>query len=485
MTLPKTRNTTGNIFAITSLAVMLAIAAHAQDVVTIDPALAQKHLTHKVEAKYPADALADQVQGTVGLRLSIDTTGHVTDAEVTSGPEALRQAAIDAVRQWVYQPFAIGGKPLAAAADVRVSFTLPPTSATAPPAAPPAAAPAAAVIAPPPAAVAAAPPPESKPTFESAAGPAEATDAQRPAAETKSTFDSAAGAAQASPETMPAVATKPAFESASGPSDPPPPTTRPSPSTQAAASSSAFESATPPAETPAMTEPTPAAASAAPPPASPKPAFEAAAPVEAAPAAIPPAAEANALTQPAAPGDAASATPATDSFAPLSDQCHKLMAAHGEVDQLVSVCGEMAAAAENFPPDSHYIERRAAYVFDAAALLRAWKYPEAEAMAKRAVGVVEEGHDDVTGASAAYAVLGNAQALNGKLAEADKSLDTAEALERKALDAAAGHPSQATYSTTLRTILLFHAETLDRMGNKQAATAKRAEAALLLPVPNN
>ena len=111
MTLPKTRNTTGNIFAITSLAVMLAIAAHAQDVVTIDPALAQKHLTHKVEAKYPADALADQVQGTVGLRLSIDTTGHVTDAEVTSGPEALRQAAIDAVRQWVYQPFAIGGKP--------------------------------------------------------------------------------------------------------------------------------------------------------------------------------------------------------------------------------------------------------------------------------------------------------------------------------------------------------------------------------------
>jgi tetratricopeptide (TPR) repeat protein len=195
--------------------------------------------------------------------------------------------------------------------------------------------------------------------------------------------------------------------------------------------------------------------------------------VETAPSSITPAAEA------LPPAASLAATP--ENFGPLSNQCHKLMAAHADVTSVVTICGAMAAAADSFPPDSRFIERRAAYVFDAAALLRAWRYPEAEAMAERAVALVEEGHDDFTGASAAYAVLGNAQALNGKLAQADKNLETAETLERKALEAANAQQQQV-YSTTLRTILLFHADTLDRMGNKPAGDAKRAEAARLLPV---
>jgi tetratricopeptide (TPR) repeat protein len=201
--------------------------------------------------------------------------------------------------------------------------------------------------------------------------------------------------------------------------------------------------------------------------------MESAAPLEAAPAEITPTVGVS--------SGAGSLAPTPENFGPLSEQCHKMMAARADVNALVTICGAMASAADNLPSDSRYVERRAAYVFDAAALLRAWRYPEAEAMAARAVALVEEGHDDFTGASAAYAVLGNAQALNGKLAQADKNLENAEALERKALQAATSQQQQV-YSTTLRTILLFHAETLDRMGNKPAADAKRAEAAALLPV---
>jgi TonB family protein len=438
------------IFAITSFAIALTMSARAQDVVTIDPKLAQQHLIHKVEAQYPADAQAAQVQGTVVLRLSIDTTGHVTNAEVSSGPQLLQQAAVDAVRQWVYKPFAIGGKALDAAAEVNVVFTLPASAAQAPPSYTPSAAPAAAA-APPPAAVA----------------PPQETVAAAPPADTNSGFGSPAGPATGVAPTAAPATPNAGFESASPPPDSAPLAAPATPVNRPAPATSGFESAAPPPE---GTPVTPAAAA----PAAGAPAMESAAPVESAPTPIQPAAD-------AAPS-ATEATPATpENFGALSTQCHKLMAAHADVNSVVTICGAMATAADSLPSDSRFIERRAAYVFDAAALLRAWRYPEAEAMAARAVALVEEGHDDFTGASAAYAVLGNAQALNGKLAQADKNLETAETLERKALEAASAQQQQV-YSTTLRTILLFHADTLDRMGNKSSADAKRAEAAKLLPV---
>jgi TonB family protein len=448
---------------------LFALPVLPQDVVTVDPSLAQKHLTHKVDPQYPADALAAQVQGTVTLRLSIDTTGHVTDAEVTSGPELLQQAAVNAARQWVYQPFAIGGKPLAAAAQVKVTFTLPATPAAATVAAAPRAAPTPQPVVP--------PPTESKPGFDSAAGAAQATPTAAPTSDSSSGFEPAAGsAASMAPTVDRAPATSHAsFESAAPPSE----TTAAAVASRPAPSTSGFESAAPPPET---APPAEAATAATPPPPASKQTFDASVPVQPAPAPMPPA-EATSTPEPAVASPVTPTDPGN--FASFSAQCHKLMATQGDVNTLVAVCGAMADSTDNFPPDSHYIERRAAYVFDAAALLRAWKYPEAELMAKRAVAVVEEGHDDVTGASAAYAVLGNAQALNGKLAEADKNLETAEALERQAVTAAAGQPQETAYSGTLRTILLFHAETLERMGNKHAAEAKRAEAAKLLPVPGN
>jgi TonB family protein len=59
-------------------------------------------LLHSPEAIYPAAALAKGIEGMVNLNVSVDGEGRVSKVEAASGPEELRQAAIDAVRQWQF-----------------------------------------------------------------------------------------------------------------------------------------------------------------------------------------------------------------------------------------------------------------------------------------------------------------------------------------------------------------------------------------------
>ncbi len=166
-------------------------------------------------------------------------------------------------------------------------------------------------------------------------------------------------------------------------------------------------------------------------------------------------------------------------YSSLSEKCHEAFSAGGNPEQAVSACGQMAAAADKFPANSGYIERRGAYVYYASALMRAQRYPEALTVAKKAVEVVKLGHDDGSGSSAAYAVLGNAEALNGDLKPADKDLTTAENFERAALNTPAGQELAPHYKSTLKNLLLFHAQVLDQDGRTAEAQAKRDEAAKL------
>ena len=82
-------------------------------------------LVTRVEPVYPAQALAARVQGTVVLELRIDTTGKVTDASVLRSVPLLDQAALDAVRQWVYAPTCLNGAGIALIMTVTVQFTVP------------------------------------------------------------------------------------------------------------------------------------------------------------------------------------------------------------------------------------------------------------------------------------------------------------------------------------------------------------------------
>jgi TonB family protein len=77
-----------------------------------------------VEPVYPEDARKASVQGTVILSVKTDATGHVQDMMILRSIPLLNQAAIDAVRQWVYEPMIINDVPTPVVFTVTVRFQL-------------------------------------------------------------------------------------------------------------------------------------------------------------------------------------------------------------------------------------------------------------------------------------------------------------------------------------------------------------------------
>jgi TonB family protein len=74
--------------------------------------------------EYPAGAKSSRIQGTVVLRASINKDGHLVSAKVISGPPALRQTSLDAVKQWIYLPPEVLGERRSFEIEIKVIFTL-------------------------------------------------------------------------------------------------------------------------------------------------------------------------------------------------------------------------------------------------------------------------------------------------------------------------------------------------------------------------
>jgi TonB family protein len=81
-------------------------------------------LIKEVAAVYPEIARQARVQGVVILAVKTDETGKVVDTVVLRSIPLLDQAAIDAVRQWVYEPFVQDGKAVPVVFNVTVRFQL-------------------------------------------------------------------------------------------------------------------------------------------------------------------------------------------------------------------------------------------------------------------------------------------------------------------------------------------------------------------------
>jgi len=75
-----------------------------------------------VEPIYPGDAKKPLIEGVVILSVKTDKTGHVQDVMVLRSVPLLNKAAIDAVRQWVYEPYLQDGKPTPVVFTVTVRF---------------------------------------------------------------------------------------------------------------------------------------------------------------------------------------------------------------------------------------------------------------------------------------------------------------------------------------------------------------------------
>jgi TonB family protein len=84
----------------------------------------QATLIHMVQPVYPKDAKDAHISGTVVLKGVIEKDGSLQQVEYVSGPEELKQAAIDAVKQWQYKPTTLAGNPVAVDTTISLVFSL-------------------------------------------------------------------------------------------------------------------------------------------------------------------------------------------------------------------------------------------------------------------------------------------------------------------------------------------------------------------------
>jgi len=84
----------------------------------------EQRIIHEVTPEYPEPARLAGVQGTVVLDTVVSPEGAVAQVKLVSGPEALSQAAMDAVRWWRYEPYLVNGQPTTVETTVAVDFRL-------------------------------------------------------------------------------------------------------------------------------------------------------------------------------------------------------------------------------------------------------------------------------------------------------------------------------------------------------------------------
>lgn len=78
-----------------------------------------------VKPEYTELARAARIQGVVILRTLIDDEGNVVDIEILKElPMGLSEAAVDAVKQWKFEPATLGGEPVPVNHNVTVNFKL-------------------------------------------------------------------------------------------------------------------------------------------------------------------------------------------------------------------------------------------------------------------------------------------------------------------------------------------------------------------------
>ena len=80
-------------------------------------------LINRVQPVYPEEASKEKISGTVKLHVVIAKDGKVQQIQVVSGHPLLVQAAIDAVRQWQYQPTLLNGQPVEVDTQIDVIFS--------------------------------------------------------------------------------------------------------------------------------------------------------------------------------------------------------------------------------------------------------------------------------------------------------------------------------------------------------------------------
>lgn len=93
--------------------------------VSISVSSAKPQVISKNPARYPHEAKAKLIAGTVLLGGTIGTDGHMHDLEVITTPDSsLAAASIAAVSQWLFKPYIVDGEPREVSTQVAVHFNI-------------------------------------------------------------------------------------------------------------------------------------------------------------------------------------------------------------------------------------------------------------------------------------------------------------------------------------------------------------------------
>ncbi|HLV93786.1 MAG TPA: TonB family protein [Candidatus Acidoferrales bacterium] len=84
----------------------------------------EPRLISTVMPVYPLAARTAHIQGDVLIDTQVSKSGRVGHMNVVSGPMILRQAALDALRRWKYEPSQLDGKPVDVELLIKIQFRL-------------------------------------------------------------------------------------------------------------------------------------------------------------------------------------------------------------------------------------------------------------------------------------------------------------------------------------------------------------------------
>jgi TonB family protein len=97
-------------------------AAAAAESAASDTEVLPAKLLKAANPVYPPDAMRGYITGDVKAEVAVDASGHVGEVRVISGPAALRDAAVAALKQYQYAPATQGGKAMGSKAVEVVKF---------------------------------------------------------------------------------------------------------------------------------------------------------------------------------------------------------------------------------------------------------------------------------------------------------------------------------------------------------------------------
>jgi protein TonB len=95
-----------------------------KDAINISGGVLQASGIKKVEPVYPPIARAAKAEGEVRIQVVVSEEGKVIEAATIDGHPLLRDAALQAARQWEFIPKELSGKPVKVVGILTFNFTL-------------------------------------------------------------------------------------------------------------------------------------------------------------------------------------------------------------------------------------------------------------------------------------------------------------------------------------------------------------------------